>query len=122
MHFSCIRVAVKNNVFLVILFWLSKRLYNCFIQAGLEANKNLSLLTNLGWQLAKQTKSNTFPHEFSIDFVEFGQNFNRQFVKIDKNNKTHPIHTADIYVICNKNGNPIKHLDEQEEVYTRIKN
>ncbi len=85
--------------------------------AGLEADNNLSVLTNLGLEIAIQTKSNTFPEEFSIDFVEFGHNFNRQFVKIDKNNKTHPIQTADIYVICNKTGNPIKHQDEQEEVH-----
>ena len=90
--------------------------------SGLEANKNLSFLTNLGLEISKQTRSNTFPEEFSIDFVEFGQNFNRKFVKIDKNNKTHPIQTADIYVICNKTGNPIKHQDEQEEVHQNTKN
>ena len=58
--------------------------------------------------------SSRFPVQFFVEFTQFDKVFNISFKKLTK--ETHPIKSADIYVIDAQTGNPVKHEIEAGDV------
>jgi hypothetical protein len=68
--------------------------------------------TNIGLNINKFKSFQSFPDSFSIDFFKFNQTFNSTFFKKSDNYKN----LDNVYVIDEKNGNPIKYKNKLEEV------
>ena len=58
-----------------------------------------------------------FPNEFSISFYKLKRYFNLKFSKLHDSDKSHPIQSADIYVIDKNSNEPVKYDLKNQEVW-----
>ena len=59
---------------------------------------------------------NNFPEDFSIEFNKFDNYFNIRFNKQNRLDNSYPVKSADIYVIDQKNGQPVLYQTFDDEV------